>query len=232
MAVAFGMGDADQRTEREVLLHAEAGLTREVLAGDEEFSTFRTPLRRSCGIDDGFVDALARFRGDAAIAELTRRRKLVIAIVGLVDDEVTTGKRPERRLPGNLARHRLFEIQQSVRNRRQRALPVEAVDQRGQGCDVGILFVGIERHAVVVRRRTQFLPDADKAGDIVLHVAVELELEIARPGVLICIRYAAFALDPVTEAHGVPDRDALKPSAVTEELRYVLILQVGRQAGI
>ena len=37
MAVALGMGDADQRAEREILLHGEPGLTGQVFAGDEEF---------------------------------------------------------------------------------------------------------------------------------------------------------------------------------------------------
>ena len=36
MAVALGVGDADQGAEREVLLHGETGLAGEVLAGDEE----------------------------------------------------------------------------------------------------------------------------------------------------------------------------------------------------
>src|SRR3978361_2025733 len=35
VAVALGMGDADQGAECEVLLHAEAGLAGQVLAGDE-----------------------------------------------------------------------------------------------------------------------------------------------------------------------------------------------------
>ncbi len=35
VAVALGMGDADQRAERQILLHAEPGLTGQVLARDE-----------------------------------------------------------------------------------------------------------------------------------------------------------------------------------------------------
>ena len=46
MTVAFGMGDADQGAEREVLLHAQAGLTGQVLAGDEEFFTVRRSIWR------------------------------------------------------------------------------------------------------------------------------------------------------------------------------------------
>src|SRR5713226_1056722 len=44
MAVALGMGDADQRTQREILLHAEAGLTGQVLARHEEFFASRAPF--------------------------------------------------------------------------------------------------------------------------------------------------------------------------------------------
>src|SRR5258707_49663 len=59
VAVALGVGDADQGAERKVLLHAKAGLTGQVLAGDEEFLTLRAPLGGAGRIDDRFVDPLA-----------------------------------------------------------------------------------------------------------------------------------------------------------------------------
>ena len=74
MAVALGMGDTDQRAEREVLLYGEARLAGEILAGNEMPRTLRAPLRRAGGVDDGFVEALAGFRGNAAIAERARGR--------------------------------------------------------------------------------------------------------------------------------------------------------------
>lgn len=43
MAVAFGMGDAEEGAEGEVLLHGEPGLAGEVFTGDEE----RFPRPRS-----------------------------------------------------------------------------------------------------------------------------------------------------------------------------------------
>lgn len=82
MSVAFGMGDADQRAERKILLHTEAGLAGQVLTADEIPVAIRAPRRRAGGIDDRFVDALARFRRDAAIAERPRPRERVIGIVG------------------------------------------------------------------------------------------------------------------------------------------------------
>src|SRR5690242_8933958 len=47
MAVALGMGDADEGTEREILLRGKAGLAGQVLAGNEEPRTLRAPFRRT-----------------------------------------------------------------------------------------------------------------------------------------------------------------------------------------
>src|SRR6202035_5640924 len=44
VAVALGVGDADQGAERKVLLHGKPGLTGQVLARDEEFFAFRAPF--------------------------------------------------------------------------------------------------------------------------------------------------------------------------------------------
>ena len=44
MAVAFGMGDADQRAEREILLHGKPGLAGQVFARDKELFVLRAPL--------------------------------------------------------------------------------------------------------------------------------------------------------------------------------------------
>ena len=130
MTVALGMGDADQRAEREILLHGKARLTGQVLAGDEAFFACRAPFGRTRGVDHRLVDALAGFRRDAAIAERARDRKCIVGIVGLVDDEIAARQRAERRLPRDVARHRLFDIEQFCRDRLQRAVAVEPVDQR------------------------------------------------------------------------------------------------------
>src|SRR3569832_2594800 len=85
MAVALGMGNAEKGAEREILLHGKAGLAGEVLTGDEEFFPTRAPFRRARGVDDGLVEPLAGFRGDAAIAERPRRRERVVGIMGFVE---------------------------------------------------------------------------------------------------------------------------------------------------
>lgn len=112
VAVALGMGHADEGTECEILLHGKTCLAGQVLAGHEEPRAARAPFRRARRIDDGLVEALAGFRGDAAIAERARRREGIVGIIGLVDDEPVCRERAKRRLPGHVARHRLLDIEQ------------------------------------------------------------------------------------------------------------------------
>src|SRR5450631_521012 len=59
VTVAFGMGDADECAEREVLLHAKTGLTGQILACYEVFFAARTPFGGTGRVDDRLVDALA-----------------------------------------------------------------------------------------------------------------------------------------------------------------------------
>src|SRR5216684_7742491 len=63
-------------------------------------------------------------------------------------------------------------------------------------------------------------------------IAVELELEIARAGIFACVGDATRALDPVVEADGMPDRDALEPLPSLKKLRNIFIAQIRRQTGI
>src|SRR5882757_2979291 len=69
MTVSLGMGDADQRTERKVLLHREPGLTGQVFPADEILLAARASFLRAGSIEDRLVNALTGFRGNAAIAE-------------------------------------------------------------------------------------------------------------------------------------------------------------------
>ena len=92
MAVALGMGHADEGAEREVLLHGEPRLAGEVFARDEESLSLAAPLCGARGVDDRLVEALAGFRRDAAIAERTRGRKGIVGIIGLIDDEIARRK--------------------------------------------------------------------------------------------------------------------------------------------
>src|SRR5438094_9809054 len=47
MAVAFGVRDSDEGTERKVLLHGKARLAGQILACHKEFFTARAPFRRA-----------------------------------------------------------------------------------------------------------------------------------------------------------------------------------------
>ena len=115
-----------------------------------------------------------------------RRRESIIGIVGLVDDEIACAERAERRLPEDIAGHRLLDIQELCRNRLELTIALEAIDQRAKCCEIGILLVGVKRDAVVTRQRGKFPADPDQARGIVFGIAVELELEIARAGVFLC----------------------------------------------
>ena len=44
VTVALGVGDADQRTQRQILLHAETGLTGQVFASDKMLLTLALHL--------------------------------------------------------------------------------------------------------------------------------------------------------------------------------------------
>ena len=138
----------------------------------------------------------------------------------------------ERRLPENVARHRLLDIQQFCRDRFQRGVAVEALDQRAKRCEIGILLVGVERDAVIMRQRGQFSADPDQPRRVGLGIAVELELEIAGTGVFVWIGDAALAFDLIVHADGMPDRDALQPLTPAKELRDVGLTEVGRQPRI
>ena len=61
MAVALGMRHADQRAEREILLHAEPGLAGQILAGNEVIFILPAPRRCARGVDDRLVKSLAGF---------------------------------------------------------------------------------------------------------------------------------------------------------------------------
>src|SRR4029077_13351237 len=111
---------------------------------------------------------------------------------------------------------------------------LQTVDQHLQGSEVRILLIGIERDAVLMRKRGELSSDPDQPRNVMLRIAIELELEIARAGVFASIGHAAFAFDLVVKADGMPDRDTLEPVTTRqgEELRDVISAQVARQPGI
>jgi hypothetical protein len=94
------------------------------------------------------------------------------------------------------------------------------------------LLVGIDRDAVVVRQRGEFVADPGQARGIRVGIAVELELEIARAAILLGVGDAALTLDLVVETDGVPDRDALQPPATAKKLGDVVIAQIRGQTRV
>ena len=132
-------------------------------------------------------------------------------------------QRSERRGHRDIARHRLLEIKEFCGDRLERAGAVEPVDQRAELREVGILLVGIQRNAVVVVEAREFSADPDQARGIGLGIAAELQLEITRAGTFLCVGDTTLAFDLVVKADGMPDRDALKPAALSKEPRDIVV---------
>ena len=135
-------------------------------------------------------------------------------------------------MPEAVARHRLLDIHQLCRDWLQRAVAVETVDQRPQSRKVGILLVGVQRDAVILRKRGEFGSNTGQARGIRIGIAIELQLEIARAGIFPDIGDAAGAFDPVVEADGMPDRDPLQPPTTGQKGQNILVAQITRQPRI
>ena len=89
MSVAFYVRDADEIDQRQILLHRQACLSGQILAGHETAgrTCLGVPVRAACGIENGFVQPLAAFAGDARIAEAAGARERAEFVIGFVDDD-------------------------------------------------------------------------------------------------------------------------------------------------
>ena len=81
--------EPQQRHQRQILLHADAGQRGEVFGRHEVFrgAGLRVQLGDARGVEDRLVKTLAVLAGDAAVAERERRRERRQLAVGLIDDE-------------------------------------------------------------------------------------------------------------------------------------------------
>src|SRR6185295_17412279 len=110
------------------------------------------------------------------VAELASPGEGVVAVVGLVDDEVARCERTQRRLPRQAARQGLLDIEQLRRNRGQLLVALESGDQAIERRTFGILLVGIERDDVVVGKGRKLSSDTDQAARVGVWIAGQLEL--------------------------------------------------------
>src|SRR6185436_9359083 len=62
VAVAFGMGNAEERRQRRILLHGETGLTGEVLSCDKRRDALAIGKRGARTVEQRLVEALAGLR--------------------------------------------------------------------------------------------------------------------------------------------------------------------------
>ena len=119
----------------------------------------RVELGDAGGVEDGFVEALAVLAGDAAVAELQRRRERAELAVGLVDDQrLQPGQRVDRLLQRRGALDRLLDEQRGGHQPLQRRRLAHAPPQLGDALDRVVLLVAVERGPVRRRRRGRARP--------------------------------------------------------------------------
>ena len=182
VAVALDMGDAEERDQSEILLHADPGPGGEILARHEvaRAPRLRIELRHPRGVEQRLVEALAVLAGDPGIAERQRRRERVELAVGLVDDE--RARAPEL-LDRARQRHRpldrLLDEQDGIDQARQRRRLAHAPPQLGDAFDIVILLVAVERRPIVAGRAIEHRRDAAEPIEIGGDVAADLELVVA-----------------------------------------------------
>src|SRR3954452_21883519 len=109
---------------------------------------------------------------------------------------------------------------------------IDSVDQSMQRGEIGILLVRIEGHLVIVAERIEFPADARQPRRIGCGIAGELQLEVARAGMLTRISDATFAFNAVVEADSMPDSNARQRLPAREKLRDFGLLQIGRKPRI
>lgn len=232
VAVAFAVIEAKQCAQCKILLQGEPRLAGQVFTGDKTFGPVHIARDHPGRVHYRLVEALAGFRGYAAIAEPESRRPSVIGIVRLVDNEVATTESAERRPLGNIARQRLLDILQPARDGCERAVALQSVNQHFKGAQVGVLLVAVERDAVMVRQRRKLAANPDQSRGVRFRVAAELELEVTRARICAWIGNTAFALDLVLKADGMTDRDTPGPVLVGKPKKAadIAFTEIRRQA--
>ena len=106
---------------------------------------------------------LQDFRRDAAITELERARKRVIARIRFIDDEgEALANVAKRQCPGHLARQRLLDIKKMLRHGLERLVIEQRVGQGRQRLVRRILLVGVEGEPVIDAQIVERLDDLDQ----------------------------------------------------------------------
>ena len=159
VAVALDVGQAEQRDQRQVLLHREARLRRQVLARQEvaAVAALGIPEPAARQVDERLVEALAVLRRDAAVAERAGAHEGVELAVGLVDDHRPIAcQRRDAARERDLALDRLLDEERRRAELLQRRLGLHRAPQGDDRIDVLVLLVAVER-------------DVQRPGDAVEH---------------------------------------------------------------
>ena len=175
------MRGADQRRERKVLLHGDAGLRGEILGRHEIVvrSCFGVPTCDPGPVQQRAIKALAGFGRDAAIAERAACREHADVGVRLVDlDRNLACERMDRLGQSLGARDRLLDEQDRRFQPREPRLGADPAPQGDHRVGVLELLVAVERCEIGLWHAVEHRGDARQPIDVGVERARDLELEM------------------------------------------------------
>ena len=124
-------------------------------------------MRATRGIENGFVQALAAFAGDAGIAEAAGAREDAEFVVGFVDDDGLDARQCRHVAVERVgAGDRLFDEQDARDQPLQLRRFLHPAPQLEQRRDVVILLVAVERDEIGLGRAVQHGGDLDQPRQI------------------------------------------------------------------
>ena len=146
VAVAFGVGDAKESDDGEVLVEGDGADVGQVFGCEVKgLRGFGLAFAQECGVGEAFDDAFAVLVAGAGVAEFEGGGQAAEGAFGLVDDE-GRAVRPASQvvLQGDIAVQGLLDEEESVEE-----FPYGIVFPAGfvkcsEGVDVGELFVAVE----------------------------------------------------------------------------------------
>ena len=246
VAVALDMRQAQQRDQRQVLLHAHPRERRQVLGRHEILlrAGLGVELGDPCRVQDRLIGALAVLAGDAAVAELHGRRKRADLAVGLVDQHrLQPRQRIDRLLQRRGPLDRLLDEQRGCHQPLQRRRLPHAAPQFGDALDRVVLLVAVERRPILAGAAVEHAGDAREPVEISGNVAAHLELVVAAAVVahdlLERLRQAIVdALAPllvggddrIDQPDRVPHRNLRARAQIAEEPLHIEARKIGREA--
>ncbi len=243
--VALDMRDAEQRHQRQVLLHADPGPGGQVLGRHEIAARLAVGVefRHARGVQQRFVQALAVLARHPGIAELQRVWERVQLAVRFIDDQrLFPGQRADGFRQGDRAPDRLFDEQDRFHQALQPRGFGHARPQLADAFYILVLLVAVQRRLVVADLAVQHRRDAREAVEVRRHVAADLELveaaaieardlfqRLGQPVVHALAGLLVRGNDRIDQPHGVAHANPLARPQARQKSRQVESVEIGCQ---